>query len=191
MSESPQRPCIGINVSCPEPLAVRHKLHEARVAEVGLLSRFDGTTKRHMEIRLPSNMLYSARDCLSEKNVLRAMKYFNISRDSALTVFSTSSTAFPTGTPISAAEVFGAYIEPAQPATSRDIQALLDATRDEKTRELLAHLAGETFSKEVVAKRISVLDLRERFLSVRVSLDDFLKMQLPMQIRQYCISLID
>jgi cytochrome P450/NADPH-cytochrome P450 reductase len=139
-------------------------------------------------------MAYSAGDYLAilplnpQENIHRARKYFGLSWDSTLTISSSGPTTLPTNTPISATDVLGAYVELAQPASKRNILALVDATRDEATIAELIRLSDAAFTEEITARRVSVLDLLERFPSVQLPLGVFLKMQPPMRVRQYSIS---
>jgi cytochrome P450/NADPH-cytochrome P450 reductase len=183
---------LDIEVSTPRTSTLRQDVREARVEEVEVLS--SSGEKRHIEIRLPSDMSYSAGDYLAilplnpKENVNRAMRYFDLSFDSMLTISSAGPTTLPTDSPVSAIDVFGAYVELAQPASKRNVHALLDTTRDESEKKELARLADEAFSTEITAKRVSVLDLLERFPSTKLPLGVFLKMQPPMRVRQYSIS---
>ena len=197
---------LHVEVSTPQSPALRHHLYKARVEEVRVLSSSGASAKMHVEIKLPSHMEYAAGDCLAvlprnpKETVRRALKYFGMTWDSVLTISSaTTATAtatiatataatLPTDVPISAVEVFGAHIELTQPATERDLVTLRDAAHDEAARNELARLAGEAFGEEIAAKRVSVLDLVERFPSACISPGVFLSMQPAMRIRQYCIS---
>jgi cytochrome P450/NADPH-cytochrome P450 reductase len=185
---------LDVDISTPRSKILRQDVREARVEEVEVLSGSGVTEKRHIEISLPSDMSYSAGDYLAilplnpKENIRRATKYFGLSWDSMLTIASAGPTTLPTDTPISAVDVFGAYVELAQPASKRNILALVDATRDENTSKELSRLADAAFSEEITAKRVSVLDLLERFPSVQLPLGVFLKMQPPMRVRQYSIS---
>ena len=173
---------------------MRQDVREARVEDVQVLSGSGVSEKRHIEISLPSDMTYSAGDYLAilplnpKENIHRAMRYFGLSWDSMLTLSSAGPTTLPVDQPISATDVFGAYVELAQPASKRNVLALADATRDEATQKELSRLADEEFTQEITAKRISILDLLERFPSVQLPLGVFLKMQPPMRVRQYSIS---
>jgi cytochrome P450/NADPH-cytochrome P450 reductase len=183
---------LDIEVSTPRTSTLRQDVREARVEEVEVLS--SSGEKRHIEIRLPSDVSYSAGDYLAilplnpKENVNRAMRYFDLSFDSMLTISSAGPTTLPTDSPVSAVDVLGAYVELAQPASKRNVHALLDTTRDESEKKELARLADEAFSTEITAKRVSVLDLLERFPSTKLPLGVFLKMQPPMRVRQYSIS---
>ncbi|CAO2650266.1 Nn.00g015580.m01.CDS01 [Neocucurbitaria sp. VM-36] len=185
---------LDVEISTPRSSTLRQDVREARVEEVKVLSSSGVAEKRHIEISLPSDMTYSAGDYLAilplnpKENIHRAMRYFGLSWDSMLTMSSAGPTTLPTDTPISAIDVLGAYVELAQPASKRNVLALLDATRDEGTKKELARLSDEAFTDEITAKRVSVLDLLERFPSVQLPLGVFLKMQPPMRVRQYSIS---
>jgi cytochrome P450/NADPH-cytochrome P450 reductase len=185
---------LDVDISTPRSTILRQDVREARVEEVQVLSGSGVAEKRHIEISLPSDMAYSAGDYLAilplnpKENVRRATKYFDLSWDSMLTISSAGPTTLPTDTPISATDVFSAYVELAQPASKRNILALVDATGDEATKKELSRLVDACFSDEITAKRVSVLDLLERFPAVHLPLGVFLKMQPPMRVRQYSIS---
>lgn len=183
-----------IEISAPRSSTLRQDVREARVEEVEVLSTPDVPEKRHIEISLPSDMTYSAGDYLAilplnpKENVARAMRYFGLPWDVMLTISSAGPTTLPTSSPIPATDIFGAYIELAQPASKRNILALIEATQDEKTKATLEGLASTSFTSEITSKRVSVLDLLERFPSVKLPLGSFLRMQPPMRVRQYSIS---
>jgi cytochrome P450/NADPH-cytochrome P450 reductase len=185
---------LDVEITTPRSTILRQDVREARVEEVETLSGTGVAAKKHIEISLPSDMTYSAGDYLAilplnpKENIHRAMKHFGLSWDSMLTITSEGPTTLPTDTPISASDLLGAYIELAQPASKRNILALVDATRDKGTSKELTHLSDEGFSEEITKKRVSVLDLLERFPSVQLPLGIFLKMQPPMRVRQYSIS---
>ena len=185
---------LHVSVAAPRSSAVRRGFREARVEEVRTRYSIEPASKTDMEVSLPPDVTYSAGDWLAvlprnpSATVSRALKHFGIARDSVLTISSAASTSLPTETPTNAGEVFGAYVELAEPATRRDIHVLLDATHDHATKTELARLQGEAYNEEVALKRLSVLDLLERFPAVRVSLGGFLSSQPPMRVREYGIT---
>lgn len=185
---------LDVDISTPRSAILRQDVREARVEEVEVLSGSGVSQKRHIEISLPSDMSYSAGDYLAilplnpKENIHRVIKYFGLAWDSMLTIQSAGPTTLPTDSPISATDLFGAYIELAQPASKRNILAMVDATRDEDTKKTLTRLANEVFAESITVKRVSILDLLERFPSVQLPLGVFLKMQPPMRVRQYSIS---
>ncbi|RMZ69227.1 hypothetical protein GMOD_00003168 [Pyrenophora seminiperda CCB06] len=185
---------LDVEISAPRSSTLRQDVHEARVEDVQVLSTSDAGEKRHIEISLPSSMSYTAGDYLAilplnpKENIQRAMRYFGLTWDSMLTISTTGPTTLPTDTPISANDVLGAYVELAQPASKRNVQALIDTTRNESDKKELTRLADEAFSAEITAKRVSILDLLERFPSTKLPFGVFLKMLPPMRVRQYSIS---
>lgn len=65
----------------------------------------------------------------------------------------------------------------------QNISALVEAAKNDDEKEALKKLVDESF-EEVSAKRVSVLDLLERFPSVDLPLGTFLAMLPPMRVRQ-------
>lgn len=185
---------LEVQVSAPRASLLKQEVKEARVVETKLLSHPDVPEKRHIEIELPSDMTYSVGDYLAvlplnpKENVARAMRYFGLAWDSMVTISAAGPTTLPTDMPVSAADLFGAYVELAQPASKRTVTTLIGATKDEKTIAALTKLAGEDFDAEVTGKRLSVLDILERFPSITLPLPAFLQLQPPMRVRQYSIS---
>ncbi|OJD38577.1 cytochrome p450 [Diplodia corticola] len=185
---------LEVQVSAPRASLLKQEVKEARVVEAKVLSHPDVPEKRHIEIQLPSDMTYSVGDYLAilplnpKANVARAMRYFGLAWDSMVTISAAGPTTLPTGMPVSAADLFGAYVELAQPASKRTITTLIGATKDEEAIAALTKLAGENFDTEVITKRLSVLDILERFTSITLPLPSFLQLQPPMRVRQYSIS---
>ncbi|CAE7012814.1 hypothetical protein HRS9139_02143 [Pyrenophora teres f. teres] len=185
---------LDVEISAPRSSTLRQDVYEAVVENVQVLSTSDVSEKRHIEISLPSSMSYTAGDYLAilplnpKQNIQRAMRYFGLTWDSMLTISTNGPTTLPTDIPISANTVLGAYVELAQPASKRNVQALVDTTTDESEKKELIRLADEAFSSEITAKRVSILDLLEQFPSTKLPLGVFLKMLPPMRVRQYSIS---
>ncbi|EON61408.1 bifunctional P-450:NADPH-P450 reductase [Coniosporium apollinis CBS 100218] len=185
---------LKVEISSPRSSTLRQDVKEARVINEKLLTADDAPQKKHIEISLPSDMTYSTGDYLAilpinpKDNVQRAMRYFGLAWDSVLTLSSAGPTALPTGVPISTADLFGAYVELAQPATKRNVLALAEATKDEATKIELTRLSDSAFTEEISNKRVSILDLLERFPSVSLPLGPFLQLLPPMRVRQYSIS---
>lgn len=59
---------------------------------------------------------------------------------------------------------------------------------DDATQQELRALGGDSFTAEITEKRVSPLDLLERFPTIRITFGDFLAMLSPLRIRQYSIS---
>jgi cytochrome P450/NADPH-cytochrome P450 reductase len=82
--------------------------------------------KRHIVLKLPTGMSYKAGDYLAvlpmnnSKNIRRVLKWANLPWDAMLTIKTGANTTLPTGHPISAMDVLGAYVELSQPATRKE-----------------------------------------------------------------------
>lgn len=164
------------------------------MVEAKVLSAPGAPEKRHIEIQLPSDMSYSTGDYLAvlplnpSETVQRVMRRFNLAWDSILKISAAAGTILPTGVPLSAPDLFGAYVELGQPATRRNIAMLVEACADQEAKTELERLAGEAYLAEITEKRVSVLDLLDRFPSVQLPLSNFIASLPPMRIRQYSIS---
>jgi cytochrome P450/NADPH-cytochrome P450 reductase len=99
-------------------------------------------------------------------------------------------TFFPTGQPVLAGELLACFVELGQPATRQQIEHLAVSTGDGAEKKALNALAqdAEAYAKEVLEKRVSVLDLLERFGSCDLPFGALLEMLPPLKPRQYSIS---
>ncbi|PMD30907.1 fatty acid hydroxylase [Hyaloscypha variabilis F] len=173
---------------------LRQDVKEAVVVSNKLLTAEGVPEKRHIVLKLPSGMTYKAGDYLAvlpmnnQKNIRRVLKWANLPWDAMLTIKTGANTTLPTGHPISATDVLGAYVELSQPATRKNIARIAASAPDEAVRSKIMALAGKDFEKEILAKRRSPLDILEEYRSAALPLGDFLAMLPPMRIRQYSIS---
>jgi cytochrome P450/NADPH-cytochrome P450 reductase len=125
------------------------------------------------------------------KDVHRVMAHFGVSSEQEVTISSSSATSLPLGKPITLFSIFSGYVEVSQPASSRDLRALLELVEvGSKSAEYLKDLAG-SYAEKVVAQRLSVLDILETHPDIRLPLGSFLEMLPSMRIRQYSISSSD
>ncbi len=154
-------------------------------------------SKRHFEIALPEGMTYRAGDYLAilprnpSVNVERAARRFGFAADSQVIVHKSGSslTTLPVDYPVAVSELLASYVELGQPATRAQVQALADATKCPPEKKPLEELAKETtYAREVLEKRVTVLDLLERFTACELSFAAFLGMLPPLKARQYSIS---
>lgn len=184
---------LKVSITSPRTSTLRQDVTEGLVVETRTLTAEGEPTKKHIEIVLPSDTTYRAGDYLAvlpinpKQTVERAMRRFHLPWDAHITIGSDGMTSLPTNTSLPAHSIFGAYVELSQPATKRNINALVEAAKDESEKETLGKLANESYD-EVSAKRISVLDLLEKYESVDLPLGAFLAMLPPMRVRQYSIS---
>jgi cytochrome P450/NADPH-cytochrome P450 reductase len=154
-------------------------------------------SKRHFEILLPEGVSYRAGDYLAVLptnplvNVDRALRRFGFAADTQVVLHRGQGnlTAIPTGYPITMSELLSCYVELGQPATLNQVRMLAEATPSPPERESLEALAQEeTYRHEVLEKRVSVLDLLERFPACDASFALFLQMLPSLKARQYSIS---
>lgn len=187
-------PSVSVQFSTPRAANLRQDVKDAVVVDARDLAPPGLPAKKHIEIRLPSDMSYTAGDYLAvlplnpKEYIARVMRRFHLAWDSHVTIESDMRTSLPVGHPVSVTDLLGAYVELAQPATKRDILILSEAAKDEGTKKQLQSLAGTSYTAEISQKRASVLDLLERFPAVALPFGVFLTLLPPMRVRQYSIS---
>jgi cytochrome P450/NADPH-cytochrome P450 reductase len=174
---------------------LRADVSEAKVIAARTLTAPGVSEKRHIEIQLPTSMTYRAGDYLAilplnpAETVHRVATRFGLPWDSMLTISSKTGTALPTNTPISAHSIFSAYLELSQPATKRNLAMLISVANDKESKASLESLASEeNFANEITAKRVSLLDLLERFPNLPLPLSAFIASLITMRVRQYSVS---
>ncbi len=95
----------------------------------------------------------------------------------------------PTGYPVSLVDLLSNYVELSQPITKKQLLSLADACPCLPEKNALFDLStADKYPSAVLAKRLSVLDLLERFASCSLSIGAFLAMLPPLKPRQYSIS---
>ncbi|KAK1998807.1 cytochrome P450 [Colletotrichum falcatum] len=193
---------IDVVISNPRTSALRQDVREATVTKTGTLTRGGGGgegadakgVKKHIEIRIPDDMTYTAGDYLAvlpinpKESVHRAMRRFHLARDAHLSIKTDGPTSLPVDGSVPASDVLSSYVELSQPATKRNVLALCEHAGDETTKAELARLAGDDYADEISSRRVSVLDLLERHPSIDLPMGIFLSMLPPMRVRQYSIS---
>ena len=103
---------------------LRQDVKEAVVVKNNLLGSGTESPKRHIELKLPTDMTYRAGDYLAvlplnhTSVVHRAIKRFHLPWDAFVTVKSGDS-SLPVGRPMSVFDVLSAYVELSQSATRR------------------------------------------------------------------------
>ena len=156
-----------------------------------------GRSKRHIEIELPKGMEYNSGDYLSilpsnpKENIDRIFRRLGYSVDTQITIQAEAMQQFhlPVGYPITLLDIFTNYVELGQPATPKQIETLASYCLCPPEKHALEALVPkEVYEKEVLKKRISVLDLLERYMSVDIPLKELLKMLPPIKTRLYSIA---
>ncbi|KAI1773837.1 bifunctional P-450:NADPH-P450 reductase [Hypoxylon cercidicola] len=191
--QMPEFTPLTVHVSNTRPSILRQNVEDGKVVTTKLLTADGEPVKKHVGIRLPSGATYRAGDYLAvlpinpKETVQRAMRRFGLPWDANIRIEGTG-IRLPTNELVSANSILSDYVELAQPATKRNILALLDTTDSEDERKVLKHLAADGYDVEILAKRVSVLDLLETYPSINLPMGQFLTMLPPMRIRQYSIS---
>lgn len=104
---------------------LRQDVKEAIVVSNTVLTAPGEAEKRHIVLNLPTGMSYKVGDYLAvlpmndPKNIKRVLKSYGLPWDVMLTIKGGQNTTLPTGHPISAMDVLGAYVELSQPATRK------------------------------------------------------------------------
>lgn len=103
---------------------LRQDVKEAIICNNELLTSKGEPEKRHIVLTLPTAMSYKVGDYLavlpinSSINIRRVLRRFGLPWDAMLTIKG-GNTTLPTGHPLSAMDILGAYVELSQPATRK------------------------------------------------------------------------
>ncbi|KAH6988168.1 cytochrome P450 [Ilyonectria sp. MPI-CAGE-AT-0026] len=186
---------LSVSFSTPRALTLRQDVKEAAVVEARTLEPGETTVgKRHIALALPSDMVYSAGDYLAvlphnpKESVARVMRRFHLAWDCHVTIAASSPTTLPTDTSIPVTDVLNSYVELNQPATKRNIQGLYELAKEDALKQKIKQFGIDGYDTEVKSKRLSVLDIVERFPDLPIPLSLFLQILPPMRVRQYSIS---
>ena len=156
-----------------------------------------GRSKRHIEIELPPGQTYHSGDYLAvlpdnpKLAVGRALRLLGYSPESYVQIRSSQEAPshIPTGRSVLVSEILERYVELGQPATAVQIQALAKSASGPGDKAALTELSSvDSFKTEILEKRVSILDLLERFPSCRLELAGLLEMLPPLKPRLYSIS---
>jgi cytochrome P450/NADPH-cytochrome P450 reductase len=152
-------------------------------------------SKRHIELRLPENMHYREGDYLAilpvnSMNVVnKALCHFCLNHDDQVLLQKNvvmTSYSLPTDKPISVVDLMMNYFELSQPASNRQLQALIDCNESETDRAKLQMI--QELAKTDRTQIPTLLDLLDDFRTSQMSLAHFLEISVPMRARQYSIS---
>jgi cytochrome P450/NADPH-cytochrome P450 reductase len=157
-----------------------------------------GRSRHHIEIALPDGCSYRPGDYLvvlpenPAEDVGRALRRFGLPYDAQVVLRPSPGlqTLFPVGKPVMTGELLRSYVELAMPATRRVVAQLAASATDPADAEALAALMATdaVYTNEVLEKRLSMLDLLERFGSCDLSFAGFLHALPSLKPRQYSVS---
>lgn len=157
---------------------------------------------RHIELALPAGVTYQTGDHLGilPRNrpaiVERVLNRFQLDGNAHVILRrdESQSTHLPIDVPIRLRELLAAHVELQDAATRDQLATLADLTSCPPEKARLLAQAGKNgqadgvYKEEILAKRISLLDLLEQFPACELSFDEFLCMLPPLRPRYYSIS---
>ena len=154
-------------------------------------------SKRHLEIALPENSRYHVGDYVSvlpenpPELVARAARVLHVKQNDVVVVRAPMADAsLPTEQPISVGELLARHVELAAPATRSDVARLAESNACPPHQAELDRLANDerAYQDEVFSKRLSLVELLERFPASAVSFANALEMLPAMRRRRYSIA---
>lgn len=180
------------------PLAQSYEAVYASVLEnQELQSAGSGRSTRHIEITLPEGMTYQEGDHLgilpanSQENVKRILQRYRLNENDQviLTATGRSTTHLPLDRPVSLHDLLTYSVEVQDAATRAQIRELAAFTIcPPHKRELEALLEKEVYQEQILHKRISMLDLLEKYEACKMPFERFLALLRPLKPRYYSIS---
>ena len=166
---------------------LHHNVQDALILKNELLTPPGVPEKRHVEVKLPTNMTYQTGDYLAVlpinplPTISRVLRRFALPWDAMITIKKGSRTTLPTEQMLSLTAVLGAYVELSGPASRKSLATIAQYASDNKTRDSL--LGNQSSSPNM-----SMLDILEAHPDIAIPFSVFLSTLTPMRIRQYSIS---
>jgi len=156
-----------------------------------------GVSKRHISVALPAGVSYKTGDHLLVMprnpgvNVERAATRFGLSlkQRMRLSLRHGAAGAMPIDRVITIENLLARYVELCEPATARQIKMLAEHTSCPPDVSALAALAQkQQYKTQVLDKRVSLLDLLERFASIELPFALFVDQLAELHPRYYSIA---
>lgn len=180
------------------PLAETYQAVTGHVAHTRNLQHADsGRITQHIEISLPAGTDYREGDHLGVLPVnpvtlvQRVLRRFKLDAGAHLILSAEgrSGAHLPTGIPVRLDDLLFRSVELQEPATRAQIREMAAYTVcPPHAKELQELLAEATYQAEVRAKRITMLDLLERYEACELPFERFLELLPPLKPRYYSIS---
>ncbi len=169
-----------------------------RVAQNGPVPR----STRHIEFSLPEGATYRTGDhiALLPRNaadvIARAAAIAELDLDEVVTVRANTAAAshLPLDTPFVVSELLAGRVELQEPITRAQIRTLAEFAEDPDEQATLSALCADgeeqvaNYRSELLGKRVSLLDILQRFRSIMVPLNTGLELLPALRPRYYSIS---
>ncbi|MEM7213449.1 MAG: cytochrome P450, partial [Pseudomonadota bacterium] len=155
-----------------------------------------GRSTRHVEVSMPDGTQYRTGDhlCVVPRNDIelarRVEARFGLAPQTQVKLSSTSGghSQLPTGAPVSTRRLLADYLELQDVASRKNVETLARYTECPHSKPALEALARDDYRDKVFSKRVSVLELIERFPACEVPFAVFLEMCPMLSLRYYSIS---
>lgn len=156
-----------------------------------------GASKRHISVALPAGVSYKTGDHLlvmprnPSINVKRAATRFNLTLEQRirLSLRHGAAGAIPVDSVITVENLLGRYVELCDPATTRQIKMLAEyAACPPDAVALTALTDAQSYKTQVLEKRVSLLNLLERFASIELPFALFIDQLAELHPRYYSIA---
>ncbi|GGF95704.1 bifunctional cytochrome P450/NADPH--P450 reductase 1 [Paenibacillus albidus] len=180
------------------PLAQTYDAVYASVTENRELQKADsGSSTRYIEITLPEGVRYQEGDHLgvlprnSRENVERIVRRYGLNgKDQMILTANGSNTAhLPLDRPVNLQDLLSHSVEVQEAATRAQLRELAAYTVcPPHKRELTALLEEEAYKDQILKKRITMLDLLEKYEACEMPFERFLELLPPLKPRYYSIS---
>lgn len=197
-SKSPALSMHYVSSASETPLAETYDALYAKVLDNReLQEEGSGRSTRHIEVKLPEGISYREGDHLGvfplnrKELVERVLRRFKLNgNDQVILKASRLSTAhLPLDRPVKLYDLLSRTVELQGAATRAQIRELAAWTEcPPHQRELSALLEETTYKLNILQKRISMLDLLEKYEACELSFERFLELLPPLKVRYYSIS---
>ncbi|MBP1989915.1 bifunctional cytochrome P450/NADPH--P450 reductase [Paenibacillus eucommiae] len=179
------------------PLAENYDAFLCGVKENRELTPRSERSTRHIVVSLPEGISYKEGDHLgvlpqnNQMLVDRVLRRFKLDGNDHLIIHATGRSAahLPLGKPVSLADLLSHSVELQEPATRAQLRELAKSTVCPPHRQELESLLQEdTYKTEVLQKRVSMLDLLEKYEACEIAFELYLELLPPLKPRYYSIS---
>ncbi|KAI1851267.1 hypothetical protein JX266_003342 [Neoarthrinium moseri] len=190
---------LGLTVNVPIRISMREGFLPAVITDASQLSYPGVPRKRHLELRLPESVSYSAGahvQILPRNDpsiVKRALSRFGLEGDQTITINSRTASAapeLPLNTQINASDLLSGFFELNHVASVKAIVNLIDIARFSSTKQMLKNLATKRYQSKIRDQHMCLLNVLELFPreEIPITFSCFLAMIPPMRPRTYSFS---